>query len=226
MKNETVLAIESAVGGGSLALIVDGNAVEKWHGKGKVSRSEELLGQISIIVEKAGLELQQISRIAVSNGPGSYTGIRIGMATALGLARALSIPCVGIFLLSALELGSGPHGERIIAVPIGRSGYAWRYVKPVAETEGEAGYEALHAGNIQELISFVIAHPSATILAQSDAFYDLAAAEEITDAIEVVDIGRDLAEAVGFASAKIDNGMKPYYARDTPPKAVVNSCDN
>lgn len=220
MKNETVLAIESAVGGGSLALIVDGNAVEKWHGNGKVSRSEELLGQISNIVEKAGLELKQISSIAVSNGPGSYTGIRIGMATALGLARALSIPCVGVFLLSALELWSKSWGERIIVVPIGRTGYSWRYKKPGTETEGEAGFEALHSGNIQELNRFVIARPNAIILAQTDAFDDLAAAEEIADTIEVVDIGRDLAEAVGLASSTIDSGMKPHYARDTSPRAV------
>jgi tRNA threonylcarbamoyl adenosine modification protein YeaZ len=63
--------------------------------------------------------------IAVSIGPGSYSGIRIGISTALGLGHALSIPVTGISALEALA--SCVAVEKLVAlVPIGKSDFAWQ----------------------------------------------------------------------------------------------------
>jgi tRNA threonylcarbamoyladenosine biosynthesis protein TsaB len=63
--------------------------------------SERLIATISELLSEASVELPQLSAIVVVNGPGSFTGIRIGVSAAKGLAEALSIPVIGI---SRLEL--------------------------------------------------------------------------------------------------------------------------
>lgn len=217
MKSDITLALESAVGGGSLAMIVDGNAVATWHGMGRVSRAEELLVRVSELLESNSIDRREITRIAVSNGPGSYTGIRIGLATAMGLSRALDIPCHGIFVLEALELAGGAVRERSYVVPIGRSGYCWQYFE--ASTTGARTSEPPESGGLADLSAFVNAKPEMLVHAQRDAFDDLVGAIDVGSHARLIDLGRDLAVAIGYASASIDNGLEPLYARENAPKA-------
>lgn len=64
-------------------------------------QSEHLLAMIDSVLAKAHLKLTDIERIAVCKGPGSFTGVRIGLAVARMFSRVLNIPCVGV---SAFEL--------------------------------------------------------------------------------------------------------------------------
>ncbi|NHT74518.1 tRNA (adenosine(37)-N6)-threonylcarbamoyltransferase complex dimerization subunit type 1 TsaB [Rhizobiaceae bacterium CRRU44] len=64
--------------------------------------AERLMGFIDEALEAAGLEMDKVDRIAVTIGPGSFTGIRVGVATARGLGLALGRPVVGISVLQAL----------------------------------------------------------------------------------------------------------------------------
>ncbi len=64
--------------------------------------SEVLTTEIEDLLEKAMIELEEIELIAVGTGPGSYTGTRVGIATAKGLAQGLNIPIVGINSFEAL----------------------------------------------------------------------------------------------------------------------------
>jgi tRNA threonylcarbamoyladenosine biosynthesis protein TsaB len=54
--------------------------------------AETLVGELSALLEDAGVELKELDRVAVLSGPGSFTGLRAGVAFARGLARALGIP--------------------------------------------------------------------------------------------------------------------------------------
>ena len=101
-KSKIVLAIEAAIRGGSVSLLDGETEILSWHGVTLVSRAEDLLVNISGILEQSGFDKSQIDMIAVSNGPGSFTGIRIGLATALGLKNSLGIPCFGVSLLAAV----------------------------------------------------------------------------------------------------------------------------
>jgi len=117
---EITLAIESAIAGGSLSLLSNGSELDGWTGNDNVSRAEELLPNIIEILARQGVDRSMISRIAVSLGPGSFTGIRIGIATALGLKNSLNISCVGMSALEAMSANPNIRGTVIAALPVGR----------------------------------------------------------------------------------------------------------
>ena len=91
-----ILALETAITGGSMRLLRDSVVIDSMAGNDSLSRAEELLPNISSILSNNAISLEQIGRIAVSVGPGSYTGIRIGMASAMGLSTAIGCNCVGV----------------------------------------------------------------------------------------------------------------------------------
>jgi tRNA threonylcarbamoyladenosine biosynthesis protein TsaB len=114
-----ILAIESAVAGGSVSFLKNGEAVIRWEGNSDVSRAEDLLPTIEATMSENGISRSDLSMLAVSAGPGSFTGIRIGLSTALGLATGLSLPVASTSVLRAMS--STAIGESVLAaVPMGR----------------------------------------------------------------------------------------------------------
>jgi hypothetical protein len=88
---------------------------------------EELLARIDRLLLDAGTDLPELAAIVVGTGPGAFTGLRVGLATAKGLAHGLGIPIVGIgtgvALLAALAgNGSLPPGSLALLLPAGPSG--------------------------------------------------------------------------------------------------------
>ncbi|MFP5077674.1 tRNA (adenosine(37)-N6)-threonylcarbamoyltransferase complex dimerization subunit type 1 TsaB [Rhizobium sp. YIM 134829] len=80
--------------------------------------AERLMEMIDAALLASGLPLEAVDRIAVTIGPGSFTGIRVGVAAARGLALALGKPCVGISILEALARAALPDagGRAILSV--------------------------------------------------------------------------------------------------------------
>lgn len=68
----------------------------------KQTHSQTLLPMVEAMMKNAGVSLDKVELAAVTNGPGSFTGIRIGVAAVKGLAYALGVPCVGVSTLHAL----------------------------------------------------------------------------------------------------------------------------
>lgn len=68
--------------------------------------AERLMGFIDEALSEAGVEMDDVDRIAVTIGPGSFTGIRVGVATARGLGLALGRPVVGVSVLQALAISA------------------------------------------------------------------------------------------------------------------------
>lgn len=73
---------------------------------GRPAHARRLLSLVREVLDTAALSWKQIDRIAVGVGPGTFTGMRIGIATAQALAQATGIPLVGISTLRSLELGA------------------------------------------------------------------------------------------------------------------------
>ena len=140
--SKIVLGIEAAIDGGSLFLTRDANPVDGWTGEGTVSRAEKVLPNIDSLLAKNGLTVRDIDTIAVSVGPGSYTGIRIGIATALGLRMSVGVKLVGMTMLQAISFAFN-RGKRLVAVPTGRQFICLQEFKgDVALTNAELIHES------------------------------------------------------------------------------------
>lgn len=119
--------------------------------------AKRLLPELNRLMAQAGLERQQLRGIAVGIGPGSYTGLRVGLATAQGLGRGLAIPVRGVPTLEAMAAGVLRQlPEAIVALDARREKvYAARYrqtetgiavmdeMGKVARAELRAGYPHL-----------------------------------------------------------------------------------
>jgi len=73
-----------------------GNLVDKFTSEDEKSHSDNLLASVEALLQKNDYAKADLETIAVNTGPGSYTGLRVGVATANALAFALNIPIVGI----------------------------------------------------------------------------------------------------------------------------------
>ncbi|MGI8669326.1 MAG: tRNA (adenosine(37)-N6)-threonylcarbamoyltransferase complex dimerization subunit type 1 TsaB [Aridibacter sp.] len=119
--------METSVKGGSLSIFRNGKLID-FHIGGMVSGSEDLLPQIAKLLEKNDISKSDIESITVSNGPGSFTGIRIGIATALALKKSLNCKCYGVDLLKAMAFHRRieTKTENILtAVSQGRNKICW-----------------------------------------------------------------------------------------------------
>lgn len=96
----TLLAFDTATALCSVAVYHDGIYTELQDDSTN-GHAERLMPMVKQVLEQAGIERTAIDGLVVSLGPGSFTGIRIGIATALGLASALGIPCYGVSSLRA-----------------------------------------------------------------------------------------------------------------------------
>ncbi len=86
--------------------------------------AEALFPMIDETLAEAGASFTDLTRIAVCTGPGSFTGIRVGVAAARGLALGLGIPAVGVTRFEALLAAAAPAGTSTVVVP-GRGGAAY-----------------------------------------------------------------------------------------------------
>ncbi len=114
-----ILAIESAICGGSISLLKNGVEVANWIGPSNVSRAEDLLVDIDALLTSTGVSRHDIDLIAVSAGPGSFTGIRIGLATAFGFQDGLGIEMSSESALKAIVFQT--TGAVTAALPVGRN---------------------------------------------------------------------------------------------------------
>ena len=98
-----ILNIETATKNCSVAIAKDGKTlICKEIATENFSHAEKLHVFIEAILEEAGLRMKEVQAIAVSQGPGSYTGLRIGVSSAKGLCYALGLPMIAIDTLELL----------------------------------------------------------------------------------------------------------------------------
>ncbi|MFT4669494.1 MAG: tRNA threonylcarbamoyladenosine biosynthesis protein TsaB [Flavobacteriaceae bacterium] len=113
----SILCIETATTNCSVALSVNGSvAVLVEDNSNKYSHAERLHIFIEQVLNEAEIDKSTLDAIAVSKGPGSYTGLRIGVSAAKGLCFALDIPLISIPTLDSLALQVRPNKGMIVSM--------------------------------------------------------------------------------------------------------------
>lgn len=97
-----VMGIETSTMQGGVALLSGQGLLSEYLLNVKATHTERLLPSIDRVLRDAGIALSQVEGLAVAAGPGSFTGLRIGLSTAKGLAVAVDKPLVGISTLEAM----------------------------------------------------------------------------------------------------------------------------
>lgn len=97
-----ILAAECSATAVSAAIAVDGKIVASDFSNQKITHSQTLLPMIADVLEKAKLKPHDIDLFAVSNGPGSFTGVRIGISAIKGLAAPNKAQCIGVSTLLSM----------------------------------------------------------------------------------------------------------------------------
>ncbi|WP_395445197.1 tRNA (adenosine(37)-N6)-threonylcarbamoyltransferase complex dimerization subunit type 1 TsaB [Caulobacter sp. UC70_42] len=101
-----ILSIDTCLGASSVA-VLDGERVLAARSEPMTRGHQERIGVLAReAAAEAGVAFADLTRIGVTVGPGSFTGLRVGLAFAKGLATALSIPCVGVNTLESLAYGT------------------------------------------------------------------------------------------------------------------------
>jgi len=95
------LAFDTATGVATSALVRDGEVLGE-----RASRAVRVLADAEELLEHAGAEPRELNRLVVGTGPGSFTGVRMGLAAARGLAFALDLRLAGVSTLDALAAGA------------------------------------------------------------------------------------------------------------------------
>ena len=96
-----ILAFDTATDVATSALVDDGEVLGE-----RVSRAQTLLEDVDALLRQGGAGPHSVDALAVGIGPGSFTGVRVGLATARGLALALGVPVAGVSTLDALAAGA------------------------------------------------------------------------------------------------------------------------
>ena len=97
-----VLALESSATAASTVLMRDGELLASAYQRSGLTHSATLLPMVNDMLTRCGQSLADVDLFAVSEGPGSFTGLRIGVATVKGLAFGLEKPCIGVSTLEAM----------------------------------------------------------------------------------------------------------------------------
>jgi len=113
IQDSLVLGIETSTFCGGVALLAEDRLLGSITINASPTYSAPLLAPIETLLRETGRRLGDLTGLAVSIGPGSFTGVRIGLAEAKGLAAALKIPMAGVSTLEALAVRAG-RGSRLV----------------------------------------------------------------------------------------------------------------
>jgi tRNA threonylcarbamoyladenosine biosynthesis protein TsaB len=128
-----ILAIETATRAGSVSLARGEIILASTGGDASSSHSTDLIENVQTVLRDADIELGSVDVFAAASGPGSFTGLRIGLATAKALAVSMERKCAGVSTLAAIAVAAGNSDRTVAMLPAGRGEV---FVQMFAVTEG------------------------------------------------------------------------------------------
>ncbi|WP_262692200.1 tRNA (adenosine(37)-N6)-threonylcarbamoyltransferase complex dimerization subunit type 1 TsaB [Kordiimonas aestuarii] len=150
----SILAIDTCEGSCSAALVNAGGVLASRTEAIGRGHAERLLPMLDELFDEAGLGYDALTRVAVTTGPGTFTGLRIGLSVARGLGLSLGVPVLGVTSLMALAAAVREQGSCVHAVIMGRGGQGFHQAfriatdglapSPLSDARSMAG-DAIHA---------------------------------------------------------------------------------
>lgn len=128
-----ILAFETSAKAGSTALLENGVLLAESYCNTGLTHSQTLMVMAQDLLKSCGKTPKDIQAIAVAAGPGSFTGIRIGVAAAKGFAWGADIPCCGVSTLEAMALGLGAYEGFVLPVMDARRSQVYNAIFSVTE---------------------------------------------------------------------------------------------
>jgi len=130
-----ILAMDTATSACSVALWCDGALLGRHHEAMSRGQAEALGPMINAVLDDAAVSADDLDLLAVTVGPGAFTGLRIGLATARGMALAANLPCLGLstteVVAAAVDDGDWPDGPLLVALESKRSDiYVQAFARP------------------------------------------------------------------------------------------------
>ena len=120
-----ILAFESSAVSASVALVENEKLIAQSFQNCGLTHSRTLLPMAESLLKNCGAALDDVDALAVAHGPGSFTGVRIGVATVKGLALGADKPCIGVSTLEAMAWGARALGGRLCCVMDARAGQVY-----------------------------------------------------------------------------------------------------
>ncbi|PHY19361.1 tRNA (adenosine(37)-N6)-threonylcarbamoyltransferase complex dimerization subunit type 1 TsaB [Caulobacter sp. BP25] len=154
-----ILSIDTCLGASSVA-VFDGERVLAARSESMTRGHQERIGIIAReAAAEAGITFTDLDRIGVTVGPGSFTGLRVGLAFAKGLATALSIPCVGVTTLEALAFGVDGFVAAVLDARMGQV-----YIQVFADRVALMAPDALGVGEAAARLAELYSGGPATLI--------------------------------------------------------------
>lgn len=138
------IAIDSSQSSGSIAIHDGSRLIFSQYFNIRITHSETLMPALDKALKLCALEPKDITELYVCSGPGSFTGLRIGIATAKGIAYALQIPIITFNALEMAALACVPYGGKILCV---------------IDAKMQECYAALYDAHLQEIIAPSVLKP-------------------------------------------------------------------
>ena len=120
-----ILVIDTSGPVCGVAVMDEEKVYSEYTAQNKNTHSASLMPMVEAALLAAGTKLEEIRAIAAVTGPGSFTGVRIGVATAKGLAHGAGIPCIPVDALEALAVSAGDTGRIVCPIQDARAGQVY-----------------------------------------------------------------------------------------------------
>ena len=120
LKEPIIFAVETATRAGSVALARGSELLSSASGDSAASHSTDLIETVARILQSGGAQLSEVDLFTAAVGPGSFTGLRIGLATIKSFAACTGKRCAGVSTLAAIAHAAGESERTVALLPAGR----------------------------------------------------------------------------------------------------------
>ena len=199
-----VLALDTCLSTCSVAVLQDERLLAHANEAMARGHQERLAPMAAEVMAQAGLEFAALTRIGVTVGPGSFTGLRVGIAFAKGLASALSIPAVGV---GSLEAMAAPYPGLVFALVDARRGQV--YAQAFEDGQALMAPDAITLETAAARLAEVGGGRPVTLVGSGAPLL----APMVPDATVVAAEGADARDVARLAAVRAPGPLKPLYLR-------------